>query len=1598
MSTNTINLKKTKVSTEVIESFLGGNNPKKYVVGVEASYNEPSVDLIINEPGFEKRIEKCNYKPFIWFKYEVSQMLYDGNRLKIIEASAKHGVKITKLRVSDENGFTPKRLGSGYRFLATCTKSYNDLINFFKYGGIDVFDKSVSKLFFMFSPVEQFMIQTGIRLFKGMDDYEDIHRFQFDLETEGLFGSKDAIFQIGVRDNRGFEYVFETKGNTPQEKRDSERDNIRRFFEVIDIIKPDVITGYNSESFDWKFIMDRGERLNLDINQLAVGLDGRSKIKRKPSMLKLGNETEPFDQTYIYGYNIIDIAHSVRRAQAINTDIKFWNLKYITKYSEIAKKNRVYIPGDKIHTIWADKTNQYAFNDTNGDWYRISDRMQLKEDYVIVEGAFLIRRYLLDDLWETEQIDTRFNQASFLISKILPTTYSRSSTMGTASQWKLIMAAWSYENGLAIPETESKRDFTGGLSRLLQVGYARDVVKMDYAALYPKTQLTHDIFPELDISGVMEGMLTYVVDTRDKYKFLAGEHKDIVKDIKKKIESGKATPEELLILKEDLKKNKTLQELFDKKQLPLKILANSWFGAYGAPYIFNWGDSDCAEETTCRGRQYFRLMVRHFTEKYNFRATVGDSVTFDTPVYIKYNNGDFDIQPICDLFNENSESIDSEGLRDFEKKQFQILTVNGWKEINYVYKHETDKIIHRIITKDRLINVTEDHSLFQNQIQIKPSVLKRGDMIDVFNPSDIFQQTNTITEKKAWLYGFFLGDGSANCSKRKQSRYTSKKTGLLRTYFVKRSDWKISNSRIPFLEQLKTILKDEFNEIGIIKDHMKSSSVYNLVVHNAEFTNEFCDNFYTSYREKKVPCFILNSSLNIKRAFIEGVCASDGYGDTIDTCVSIGMKSQIAMAAIALIMRELGIEYKIQTRNDKPNFITFHLKNRLGSIGGGNVYIKPFGGRELKKTNEVWINDKILNRNKFVYDISTEDGTFIGGIGMINLKNTDGVNFAYPKITDEVRYVARGSHWKTTSNAGKELSGLEAVLAEFNEEFMIGRMGLDIDDIITSTINLSRKNYANDVSGKIKFVGNSIKSKKMPVYIEEFLSKAIRLLLDGKGQEFISYYYEYVDKIYNYNIPMVKIASKSKVRSTIVEYKKKANKKNKAGNPMPKQAHMELALINKLDLNLGDTLYYVNTGSGKSIGDIKTIKKENGASEMQINCKLIDQSIVDINLEMIKEIETLNKILLDTQDAERIQQVKTDIENMEAGLMREEYNVAKYLESFNKKVKPLLVCFNLDIRHKILLTIKKNKKTKLEKLDDRNIYTESQCELISGMPNKPEDQDTYEELMTMEDKEIKFWDKVNKVPNNMPEDEWDVIRADYHVRMIKAREDGIESEKDTLDDLFKRLELEELRKIETSISLPLDIIQLVTVNDDGQFVSRKWDAVLCPMEDIFKYEQDAIQRNKWYQSESNSSAERYQQWLDYKSEQSVMVGDLSIKNVELPKKETLELLKEKIPTIEVPKIIYKKLKPMDDDEDEEEIEDEIDDFVIDLQKAEFNIEIALVKDAIIPLSEPQKIKLEEVAEKLKDKVLFPEKIEEAKKFMKTAVFKKPELDGDGWNF
>jgi DNA polymerase elongation subunit (family B) len=890
------------VPQEEIERFLLGEDDEKYIVSLEYDYKSSKIYKVIQDPIKGKMLRPDTFIPFAWVGDLKGKNFYKNDKHAQKRAMSENGIIIERL---DTHG--DERLENGLKYLVKTTKSYSNLVNFFKGGGLDPWGRDNTDSIQILSPVEQYLIQKSKRLFKGFDEYDEIHRFVFDIETTGLDPKTSKIFLIGMKDNRGFLKLLSAQNE------DEERQMIVDFFKTIDELKPSLIGGYNSAFFDFPFILKRAEILKVNIKKICKTLHPDYTLKQKDGILKLANEMEPYVQTQMWGYNIVDIAHAVRRAQAINSDIKSWSLKYITKFIEAEKPNRVYVEGDKIGKIYFDNL-EYWMNKENGAYKKVGfdskiDEVCKRRDdvYKLVTGSKIIEDYLDDDLYETMVVDEQFNQANFLLSKLVPTTYERLSTMGTATLWKMIMSAWSYKHNLALPRKLEKRKFTGGLSRLVQVGFSKNVLKLDYSSLYPSIQLVHDVFPKCDVTGAMKSMLKYFRDTRIKYKNLASEYKSI---------------------------DPKLAISYDRKQLPIKIFINAFFGSLSAPQVFPWGDIDMGEQITCTGRQYLRQMIM---------------------------------------------------------------------------------------------------------------------------------------------------------------------------FFMKR-----------------------------------------------------------------------------------------GY--------------------VPLVM------------------------------------------------------------------------------------DTDGVNFETPQDRETYKYIGKGLNGLVKE--GKEYVGAEADVAEYNDLFLRGEMGLDIDGVWPSTINVARKNYALLTDkGKVKLTGNTIKSKKLQTYVAEFLDTGLRMLLDGKGGEFLDFYYEYVDKLYNRQIPLAKIANKARVKQSIDDYKVHITKTTKAGNMMSRQAHMELLIKEGKNPGLGDTIFYVNNGEKKSHGDVQKKK-----DELVLNCYMIDERDIELNPDLLGE-----------------------------------YNVPRYLAAFNKRIEPLLVVYKPEIREDILI----------ENPKDRPIFTKTQTELVRGYPMKEAHQDTLEEVLTLSDTELTFWKNVGIDPYYM---------------------------------------------------------------------------------------------------------------------------------------------------------------------------------------------------------------------------------------------------------
>ena len=444
------------------------------------------------------------------------------------------------------------------------------------------------------------------------------------------------------------------------------------------------------------------------------------------------------------------------------------------------------------------------------------------------------------------------------------------------------------------------------------------------------------------------------------------------------------------------------------------------------------------------------------------------------------------------------------------------------------------------------------------------------------------------------------------------------------------------------------------------------------------------------------------------------------------------------------------------------------------------------------------------------------------------------------RYTDEHPYIGKGLGRNTVK--GKKYTRVEADVAEFEDIYLnkaynggINKMGLGIDEYCDATINFARKNYADLMpNGKTKKVGNTIKSRKMSGYLEKFIDDGVNLLLHGNGSKFLENYYEYISRIYNYQIPIKDIASKGKIKKTIKEYKEDCNTLTKAGNKKSRQAWYELVIREGLDVNVSDTIYFINTGTKKGHSDVKKvthqfIKGENG-EEVELTNKmkteLFKKEFDTYGVTKVKELTAANKkdiikkyvVREEDEVILNCQLVPNDIIEDEREILCSdveglEYNSEKYIEQFNNRITPLLVCFSPEIRNKILIT----------NPDDKQYFTEEEAKLVSGYPNKETDQDTYEALMTPEKKEIGYWVKINEEPPFVKECgiDWDGLANQYLEEKKKEEDELFKQENEKYLEALNNLTNKDIEAFESEGEIPQFILDVVSLDTDMRFRFNK---------------------------------------------------------------------------------------------------------------------------------------------------------------------------------
>lgn len=333
--------------------------------------------------------------------------------------------------------------------------------------------------------------------------------------------------------------------------------------------------------------------------------------------------------------------------------------------------------------------------------------------------------------------------------------------------------------------------------------------------------------------------------------------------------------------KENIDTKSLLNVVLDKRQLAIKVSANSFFGFLGVQDGGKMPLIEGAMSITAKGRELIGLVRKYLSDKYNALSVYGDTdcVRGHTPVFIRDKMGKVDYIQIKDLV-ELGPANGEKQYYDLKDKNIEVWTEKGWSKIIYLMRHKTTKQFYRVSTHTGIVDVSEDHSLLNEKAEeVTPTDVKVG-MKLLHNDLPNIESVNTyLCVDKAWVWGFMMAEGT--CGKYKC------KTG-------NKSSWSISNQNQDFLKEAQRCMrKIEPDYDFVIYPCMKSSNVDKLTATGDDIVGlalKYHKLFYTErsdtvkqniatnkgIRYKKIPQEIFTAPNYIKEAFLSGWYDGDG--------------------------------------------------------------------------------------------------------------------------------------------------------------------------------------------------------------------------------------------------------------------------------------------------------------------------------------------------------------------------------------------------------------------------------------------------------------------------------------------------------------------------------------------------------------------------------------------------------------------------------------------------------------------------------------------------------------------------------------------------
>lgn len=354
-----------------------------------------------------------------------------------------------------------------------------------------------------------------------------------------------------------------------------EAELLHRFREIILDYQPDIITGYNSDSFDLAYLKARADKFKI---KLDIGKDR--------SELQAGKSSK------IAGILHLDLYRFIRGIFGRNLKTESFSLDAVSNELIGHQKHDVNI--EELYLAWDDDP----------------DKLEEFCKYNMHDADLTLKlcKKLLLDMIEVSQI------VGVPIFSTIRMSFSRlveSYIMKQAMRFNVLAPnrPSSYQTEQRMEET-----YEGGFVYEPKPGLYENLVVFDFRSLYPTIIMAHNIGPE---SFQCECCKENKVPGMEEYWFCS---------LRKSFLS--TILEELILRRADLKRlikkaDQNEKAILDARSYAIKLLANAFYGYMGY-FGARWYCFQCARTTTAYARNYIKKTIQK-AEEQKFKVCYADT-------------------------------------------------------------------------------------------------------------------------------------------------------------------------------------------------------------------------------------------------------------------------------------------------------------------------------------------------------------------------------------------------------------------------------------------------------------------------------------------------------------------------------------------------------------------------------------------------------------------------------------------------------------------------------------------------------------------------------------------------------------------------------------------------------------------------------------------------------------------------------------------------------------------------------------------------------------------------------------------------------------